>query len=155
MDSLSRYMPLLPLLVVLVNSVVFYLRAERLGNREPEKRVGYWLIAHTFLLYCGGLALLWAAGEQQGLATLTKPPSSGSALETRAPTTWFDWLYLGVTAIVFARFSIWLYLRGGAELLVAHNEMLNGTPGSTASAKILWTLALIGSAGSLVYRLAG
>lgn len=55
MNILFRYTSLIGLVVVLVNSVGFYLRAERLGNREPEKRAGYWLIAHSFLLYFGVL----------------------------------------------------------------------------------------------------
>jgi len=155
MNILFRYTSLIGLLVVLANSIAFYLRAERLGNREPEKRAGYWLIAHSWLLYFGGLALILAAGELLGLATLNNPRPTGSVLETRVPLTWFDWFALGVIAVVFVRFSIWLYFRDGAELLVAHNEMLNGMPGSPTSAKILWPLAVLACVGSVVYRLAG
>ena len=57
--------------------------------------------------------------------------------------------------MVFMRFSIWLYLRDGAELLAARNEMFNGMPDSPSVVKVLWTLAVVASVGSVVYRLAG
>src|SRR6185436_14806694 len=136
MDALFRYFPVIAVLVVGANLAIFWQRAERLSEVAPDRKAGYHRIICSLAVYFGGLTILWAVGAMFGLFNVIGMPAPPSVMARRTPGT-FDWLLLLAWALVLLRFSVWLYARGGAKVLVDHRQIFNSFPASARTVKIL------------------
>ena len=150
-NDLFRYLPLIAIAVVAANLAVFWHRARRLSAKTPAKTSGYHAIVRGFGLYFGGLTILWSVGTAAHVFHIIGIPTASSVLVPREPTT-FDWLFLVAWALVALRFSVWLYARDGANVLVNHGDIFNSFPSSPAAVKVVWALLLLVSLASAIYH---
>jgi hypothetical protein len=152
MDALFQYFPLIAVLVVGANLAIFWQRARRLSEVAPDRKAGYHRIIRSLAVYFGGLTILWAIGAMFGLFNVLGMPEAPPSVMARREPTAFDWLLLLAWALVFLRFSVWLYARGGANVLVDHREIFNSFPESARMVKALWALLLLISSASAFHR---
>jgi hypothetical protein len=141
-DQLFRYAPIIGVVVLLLNALALQLRATKLARVHPELVGGYTLIVRRFLVYLGIPALVYALGSLAGLATLDSPHFHRSVFEPTEHVTWFDRLFWLIWFGILARFTFWLFLRGGAEFLVTHGELFNRFPSNATTVKVVWILML-------------
>lgn len=150
-DVIARLFPLIAIVVFVADALIFHARANRLSSQMPQKRAGYEKIIRAFLIYGGGLTATYAVGVAMGLINVFPPEES--VMTAAAGWSPFAWALFVASLLILIRFSVWLYLRNGAEFLVAHGEIFRQFPESPITVKVLWACMLIGSGISMVYQL--
>lgn len=150
-DDIVRLFPLIAIVVFAANALILHARAKRLSSQTPEKRAGYEKIIRAFLIYGGGLTSAYAVGVAMDLINVFPPEES--VMTAAAGWSSFAWALFVASLLIVVRFSAWLYLRNGAEFLVAHGGVFGQFPESPITVKVLWACMLIGSGISILYQL--
>jgi len=132
---------------LLGNAAIFRARASEYAADDPTVLQEANRILRAFVLYVGGLFLLFAGGSALGLTGRL-----GFAREAR-PVTTFDVVYLMVYVAVLGRATWWVFSQGGAAVLAGHHRMFKYFPTSEVRVKLLWALMMLALGFAIFKRL--
>ncbi len=140
MKTLPNYFWLVSIGFSGLNAVIFWVRAQRHIQKNPELRPGYIRLIRGFFLGMSAPWVVMGAGLETGsVSNLTDyfdPRAGNPFVIAWWISIWILLLFLGY----------WIWFQGGAEQLIQHPGLLRGNPKSPKEIKLGWLLLSIVSA---------
>jgi len=133
------------ILVTFVNGIIFHFRSRKRVKENPELTDGYRKIIKGFVLWGNIPWVVMGIG-----CTIGGIPSVFHFFNPKDVNP-YVLAFFGSVVFIWAMGTYWLFLRGGAQMLVQHPGLLNYDIKSPTVVKLIWIACILGGiAGVLV-----
>lgn len=137
METLFQYFWLLQIGINIVNSVIFWLRAQPYIKKQPDLRSGYIKMIRGFFV---GMSVPWVV---MGIGLTTGAVSNIAAyFYPRAGNQLVMAWWVSIWGLILS-LSYWILFRGGAESLINYPVFFRGNPKNPKTIKLVCFLSLI------------
>lgn len=137
METLLNYFWLVAIGFNGLNAVIFWVKAQRYTQQNPELRPGYIRLIRAFFL---GMSVPWVV-MGVGLA-IGSVSNIADYLDPRAGNPFVIAWWVSIWVLLLS-FGYWIWFQSGAEQLIQHPGLIRGNPTSPKQIKLGWLLLLL------------
>lgn len=137
LDGAARFFWLIALVMVFLNAAIMYARTSKRRRQDPELTEGYKKLAIGFIVIGSTPWVIMGWGITSGNLHIVRPffhPQDGGPFaQAFFASLVIEWIYL----------AYWVYLGGGAEMMVKHPGFFNIPTSSVRAVKLTCALLLV------------